>query len=131
MSMIKGIHHVALRCSGPGEFEKVLGFYRDLLGLETVRTWGQGEKAGAMLGAGGDIVEIFASGRKGEGVGSIEHFAFETDDVDLCTETVRKAGYVITTEPKDVTIASVPAYPIRCSFCSGPLGESIEFFQIY
>ncbi len=131
MSMISGIHHVALKCANYEEFEKTVGFYRDILGLELIRSWGQGEKAGAMLGAGNDIVELFASGKEAEGFGSINHFAFETADVDLCTETVRGAGYTITQEPKDVTISSVPPLPIRCSFCEGPLGESIEFFQIY
>lgn len=32
--MIKGIHHVALKCCGNEEFEKVVGFYRDVLGLK-------------------------------------------------------------------------------------------------
>ena len=134
-SLVQGIHHVALKCGDSAEFEKVISFYRDLLGLKVLRSWGQGAKAGIMLSAsgedGGDIIEIFASGKEAEGFGGINHFAFTAEEVDACLDTVRAAGYEITDEAHDVTIPSNPPLPIRCGFCSGPLGESIEFFHIY
>ena len=128
---ISGIHHVALKCAGPEEFAKAVQFYHELLGLDLIRSWGEGEDAGAMLGAGGDIVELFASGRAGEGFGDINHFAFDVEDVDAYTDLVRGNGFAVTQEPADVTIPSEPPLPIRCSFVAGPLGESIEFFHIY
>ena len=127
-SLICGIHHVALKCDGTAEFEKTLHFYQDVLGLEPVRSWGEGENAGAMLSTGDGLLEIFASGRKlPQGV--IRHFALRTERVDDCVAAVRDAGYPITVEPKEIVIASNPPFPARIAFCTGPVGEEIEFFQ--
>lgn len=127
-SLICGIHHVALKCDGTAEFEKTLHFYQDVLGLEPVRSWGEGENAGAMLSTGDGLLEIFASGRKLP-QGAIRHFALRTERVDDCVAAVRAAGYPITVEPKDIVIASNPPFPARIVFCTGPVGEEIEFFQ--
>ena len=127
-ALISGIHHVALKCSGTAEFEKTLDFYQNTLGLEPVRSWGEGETAAAMLSTGDGLLEIFASG-KPLPQGTIRHFALRTDRVDDCVAAVRKAGYAITAEPKDIVIASDPPFPARIAFCIGPVGEEIEFFQ--
>ena len=127
-SLICGIHHVALKCDGTAEFEKTLHFYQDDLGLEPVRSWGEGENAGAMLSTGDGLLEIFASGRKLP-QGAIRHFALRPERVDDCVAAVRAAGYPITVEPKDIVIASNPPFPARIAFCTGPVGEEIEFFQ--
>lgn len=127
-SLICGIHHVALKCDGTAEFEKTLHFYQDVLGLEPVRSWGEGENAGAMLSTGDGLLEIFASGKKLP-QGAIRHFALRTEQVDDCIAAVRAAGYPITVEPKDIVIASNPPFPARIAFCTGPVGEQIEFFQ--
>lgn len=127
-SLICGIHHVALKCDGTAEFEKTLHFYQNVLGLEPVRSWGKGENAGAMLSTGDGLLEIFASGKKLP-QGAIRHFALRTERVDDCIAAVRAAGYPITVEPKDIVIASNPPFPARIAFCTGPVGEQIEFFQ--
>ena len=127
-SLICGIHHVALKCDGTAEFEKTLHFYQDVLGLEPVRSWGEGENAGAMLSTGDGLLELFASGKKLP-QGAIRHFALRTERVDDCIAAVRAAGYPITVEPKDIVIASNPPFPARIAFCTGPVGEEIEFFQ--
>lgn len=127
-SLICGIHHVALKCGGTAEFEKTLHFYQDVLGLEPVRSWGEGENAGAMLSTGDGLLEIFASGEKLP-KGAIRHFALRTERVDDCVAAVRAAGYPITVESKDIVIASNPPFPARIAFCTGPVGEEIEFFQ--
>ena len=59
MSLIKGIHHVALRPTY-AQFEKAKTFYLDLLGLKVVRQWGD-EKYPCMMISGpcGEIVEFF------------------------------------------------------------------------
>ena len=41
---------------------------------------------------------------------------------------LRKAGYEVFVEPKDIEIQSDPKFPARIAFCRGPLGEEIEFF---
>ena len=42
MSLVKGIHHVCLKCSNEKEYEEVIHFYRDILGLSVARTWAEG-----------------------------------------------------------------------------------------
>lgn len=129
MGHITGIHHAALKCCGVEEFERTVGFYRDVLGLTVKRTWGEGTSAGAMLETGSGLMEIFANGERRLPQGAIRHLAFATDCVDDCIAAVKAAGYEVIVEPKDIVIASEPPYPARIAFCIGPVGEQIELFQ--
>ena len=124
MSLIKGIHHVSLKCCNEAEYKEEIAFYKDVLGLEAVRQW----DAGIMLDSGNGLIEIFNDGEASLSKGTIRHFAFATDDVDAVVEKVRKAGYEVFIKPKDIVIASEPEFPARIAFCKGPLGEEIEFF---
>ena len=123
--MIKGIHHVSMKCSNQEEYEKTIHFYKDILGLSVARSW----NAGIMLDTGSGLIEIFNDGEEELDKGVIRHFAFAVDDADRCIDTVRKAGYEVFVEPKDVVIVSNPPFPVRVAFCYGPLGEEIEFFE--
>lgn len=123
--MIKGIHHISMKCSSEELYQKVLEFYGQALQLPVLRTW----KTGIMFQAGNEIIEIFTDGVEELPQGVIRHFAFATDDVDKCVKAVRDTGYEILIEPKDIVIDSEPAFPARIAFCQGPLGEEIEFFQ--
>lgn len=123
--MIKGIHHVSMKCSNQEEYEKTIHFYKDILGLPVARSW----NAGIMLDTGSGLIEIFNDGEENLDKGVIRHFAFAVDDADRCIDAVRKAGYEVFVEPKDVVIASDPPFPARVAFCYGPLGEEIEFFE--
>lgn len=127
--MISGIHHVALRCNGVEEFEKAVHFYRDLLGLKVVKTWGGGDALCIMLDTGAGCMEIFSNGDKPMEQGMLLHVAFRTDNVDELVEKVRAEGYPIRIEPDDVVIPSDPPYPVRIAFCFGAAGEEVEFFQ--
>ena len=127
--MIKGVHHIALKCMGVEAFEETVQFYRDVLGLRVVRAWGEGEGSGIMLTTGDAMLEIFASGTDLPGQGAIRHFALATDDVDACVRAVEAAGYEVFIQPKDIVIASTPEFPARIAFCHGPVGEEFEFFQ--
>ena len=127
--MIKGVHHIALKCHGVEAFNKTIEFYRDVLGLQVVRTWGSGGNSGIMLTTGDAMLEIFANADDEPIGGAIRHFALATDDVDECVRAVEAAGYEILIRPKDIVIASVPAYPARIAFCRGPVNEEIEFFK--
>lgn len=132
MSQVKitGIHHVALKCQGVEHYEKTLHFYRDLLNLPVVRSWGAGEQAGIMLDTGAGLLEIFANAPDRLGAGALRHIAFAVEDTDACIETVRNAGYTVTMEPNDICISSDPPYPARIAFCIGPVGEEVEFFCV-
>lgn len=128
MALINGIHHIALRCADEVEFEKTVQFYQEILGCSFVRAWGEGAKRAVMLDTGAGLMEIFASGKLAENIGTVNHIAFASDDVDKAIEKVRAAGYQITAEPKNIVLASVPPQPARIAFCMGPMGEWIEFF---
>lgn len=129
MSLITGIHHAALKCSCQAEFQEAIAFYRDVLGLSLFRAWGEGDGAAVMFETGSGRIEIFASGCEGHDTGSVNHFALATNDTDACIEAVRKAGYKVTVEPKDVNIPGEPPMPVRLAFAVGPCGEVIEFFN--
>lgn len=122
--LIKGIHHVALKCASDSEFERVETFYGEILGLRVARRW----EGGVMFDTGSGVIEVFNAGDTRLPQGVIRHFALATDDVDACVRAVTEAGYEVFTEPRDVTIPSEPPFPIRMAFCHGPLGEEIEFF---
>ena len=123
--MIKGIHHVALKCCGKEEFDKTVSFYKDLLGLSVKRTW----PGAVMLDTGAGLLEIFDNADSPLPQGALRHIALATDNTDECIKTISNAGYTVTMQPSDVTIPSSPAYPVRIAFCLGPIGEEIEFFQ--
>lgn len=40
--MIKGLHHVSMKCASEEDFSRVLEFYRDILGLKEYRRWPEG-----------------------------------------------------------------------------------------
>ena len=124
-NLIKGIHHVSLKCSSEDEFDKTVEFYRDILGLGMLRSW----DTGIMFDTGAGIIEIFSNGEEKLDKGTIRHFALATDDVDACVKAVKAAGYEVFIEPKNIEIQSEPVFHARIAFCIGPVGEEIEFFE--
>ncbi len=125
--MFDGFHHVAMRVA---DFDAVVAFYRDGLGLPVAHAWGEGDKRAAMLSVGGGgYVEVFAGGAGAAGETPLLHLALRTDDVDGAVAKARAAGAEVTVEPKDVDIPAEPVFPVRIAFCKGPAGETIEFFH--
>lgn len=125
---IKGLHHAAIKLCGTEEYKKALAFYRDVLGLEVLREWGEGANSACMLGTGRGRVELFANAQSGLPQGNIRHLAFDVRDTDALCAAVSAAGYEVFDGPRDVMIPSDPPYPARIAFCRGPAGEEIEFF---
>lgn len=122
--LIKGIHHVSMKCETEEELVRVKEFYMDILGLKICREW----DGGLMLDTGNGLIEIFTNQAGEHQLGVIRHMALLTDDVDSIVIKVKEAGYEVFVEPNDVDIPANPVYPIRMAFCYGPLGEQIEFF---
>ena len=122
--IIKGIHHISMKCGSEEELYRVKEFYNTLLGLKICREWPDG----LMIDTGNGLIEIFTNAEGEHRVGAIRHVALLTDDVDGIIDKVKAAGYEVIVEPNDRMIPSEPAYPIRMAFCFGPLGEQIEFF---
>ena len=123
--MIKGIHHISMKCGTDAEFQKAKDFYLRVLGLKAVREW----PAGIMIDTGCGLIEIFSSGTGIREQGAIRHFALLTDDTDGLAERIREVGYDVFIAPNDRVIPSEPPFPLRMAFCTGPLGEQIELFQ--
>ena len=53
--MIKGIHHISMKCGTAEELAKVREFYIELLGLKVIREWAEG----MMIDTGNGLLEIF------------------------------------------------------------------------
>lgn len=124
--MIKGLHHVSLKCTKGEQYNKVVKFYNEVLGLSIVKTWGdENAPDGVMFDTGCGIIEVFSNRNDEPEYGIIRHFALAVDDADECVRVVKEAGYEVFVEPKDITV------PVnaRIAFCFGPLSEQIEFFQ--
>ena len=127
--LITALHHISMKCHKGNEYNKVVSFYTEGLGLQIVRTWGGAEPDGVMFDTGNGLIEIFANSDSEPELGIIRHFALSTDDVDSCVKAVKDAGYEVFIEPKDIVIHSEPPFKARMAFCFGPLSEQIEFFQ--
>ena len=129
MSLIQGIHHVALKPQKE-QFADVMQFYTELLKLKVVRQWGDEAYPCTMISTGDNsCLEVLPQleGAELPNEGKFAHLALATNDVDACVERVRGAGYPITIEPKDVELAGLEA---RIAFCTGACGETIEFFCV-
>ncbi|SFQ41019.1 glyoxylase I family protein [Lachnospiraceae bacterium XBB1006] len=124
--MIKGIHHISMKCNTQEEFFQVMVFYCEVLGLPIYREW----EAGIMIDTGNGYIEVFNNEANVMQRGTLRHFALATDDVDGMVKRVKDAGYEVFIEPNDRVIPSIPELPIRMAFCYGPLGEEIEFFCV-
>lgn len=129
---VTGLHHVAMRVA---DFDGVVAFYTEALGLTEAVRWGEGDSRAVLLDAGdAHYVEIFAGGSApaapGESAPPLLHVALASDDVDAAIERARAAGAEVTMEPKDVDIPSDPVLPVCIAFCRGPAGEVIEFFHV-
>lgn len=120
--MINGINHISMKCRGEEGLKKVLAFYVDLLGMKVVRKW----DGGLMIETGGGQIEIFTNLEGEPETGIIRHIALDVDDSAFYAEKCRAAGYQVFVEPKQIELGGQKAV---ISFCYGPLGEQIEFYQ--
>jgi glyoxylase I family protein len=129
MPSISGFHHTAIRST---QFDAVVAFYTEALGLRIKVTWGESPRRAAMIDAGdGNYVEVFErSEPASEAESALMHFALRTDDCAAMTERVRAAGAAITMEPKEVKLeTSAGVIPVKISFFKGPAGEVVELFE--
>ena len=122
--MIKGIHHISMKCKNDEEYQKVKFFYTETLKLSVFKECDYC----ILFDTGAGMIEIFKDGKEDLEKGMIRHFAFTVDDTDACAEKVKSDGYEVFVEPKDIQIGGDPSLKARIAFCRGPLGEEIEFF---
>ncbi len=129
-----GVHHIALQTR---DWEASLKLYRDVLGMTEVTRFTGGDGQTIMLLDAGDgcCLELFeptantptADTPTGPVNDPVTHIALTTTDAHAATERVRRAGYEITVEPKEVTLGSLE---VTLSFFRGPNGEVLEFFEV-
>ena len=122
--MIRGIHHISMKCGTAAELARVRAFYVDVLGMTVCRAWPEG----IMIDTGSGYIEVFTNGPGERAKGAIRHVALLADDVDEAAQRVRAAGYEVFVEPNDRAFDSAPPFAFRMAFCRGPLGEEIELF---
>ena len=134
-----GLHHISIQTV---DYAESVRFYRDVLGMPLRLAFNAGGRPFALLDMGdGSYIELQAPQVGGEApfppdspagarsaspAGALAHFALATSDVRAVIEKVRAAGCVVTTEPKEVMLHTLPA---TVAFFNGPSGESVELFQ--
>ncbi len=129
MSIVNGIHHVALAVNN---FEESYKFYTEGLGFTLYAKWGSPEKTIALLDMGnGEYIELFSNGTgKEEQDSRYIHLAFKVDDVEAAYNKAIAAGGKPHILPKSVPVNSVPTnIIINCAFVIAPGGEQVEFFR--
>lgn len=121
MAIHPGFHHVALRVPN---FDQALTFYTEGLGLTLRVQW---EGAAMLQLADGGHLELFAGTEPvPDTKNGYYHMAYKVDDVDGALARAAEYGATITIPAKDARIGDLD---IRCGFCQGPGGETIEFFK--
>lgn len=126
-----GSHHVAVQTR---DWDASLKLYCDVLGMELVSEFGSPERKIVLLDMGdGSHIELFQP--KADTPPAIPthsdpimHIALATTDTRAAIEHVRKAGYEITVEPKDLILGNLS---VTIAFFKGPNGEELEFFQTH
>ena len=74
--MIKGIHHISMKCSKGEQYNEVVKFYTEVLGMSIARTWGDAEAPdGIMFDTGNGLIEIFTNKEDEPEYSIIRHFA--------------------------------------------------------
>ena len=125
---VNGFHHAALKVK---DFEKTYDFYVNGLGFKEERQWEMedGNRAVMLDTGNNNYLEIF-EGRDFEvNNGAFLHLAFNSQDCSRDLEKARSAGAEVTMEPEAMDILSSPALSVKVAFCTGPDGETIEFFE--
>lgn len=125
---ILGIHHLAVQTH---DLEASLRLYRDLLGMRVVNDWSPPDRRIVLLAAGnGAHIELVAPvGAVRQAAGEsypLLHFALTTTATRAAIEEVRKAGYEISIEAKEVQLGESRAI---IAFFLGPNNERIELLQ--
>lgn len=126
----KGIHHVCLRVP---DLYQTADFYRNALDATLVVEWGKEgtEDHAFILDLGeGDFLEIFGSSTKWD-IGSWQHVAVWTDDIEASMEKAIAHGAVKVSDParSDIPTRSGEIVRMKYGFVRAPGGEVVEFIE--
>jgi catechol 2,3-dioxygenase-like lactoylglutathione lyase family enzyme len=144
--MIRGVHHVAI--STPN-LERIVAFYRDVVGAEVVYQggWSRGspiidrivglpnsEAKQAMLKLGNAYLEFFEyvsppGDLKDPGYGANDHgythFCLDVQDIDAEYERLTRGGMTFNCAPPNF-----PGSPIRATYGRDPDGNIVEIQEV-
>jgi glyoxylase I family protein len=125
-----GVHHITIQTR---DWEASLRLYLEVLGMQVAAEWGPENRRMMLIDVGdGSHLELIAPTANSPTVGSpaandpLVHIALATADAAASIEPVRRAGFEVTMEPKDVVLGDLSA---TVAFFKGPNDEVIEFFQ--
>lgn len=111
------------------DLDETIEFYTTKLGFEVAGIFHNGENRCAFLRYGHLTIETW-EGDPAPGItGAINHWAFNTPDIEAAWTNARELGLSI----KEHEIQSIPTFwdnGIRYFNVTGPNGETIEFCQI-
>ncbi len=126
-----GTHHIAIQAH---DWNASLKLYRDVLGMTEAAsfTGGDGQKIMLLDTGDGSHIELFEPSAEtitqdAPANHPVTHFALATSDARAATEHVRRAGYEVTVEPKELNLGGLE---VTIAFFKGPSGEVVEFFEV-
>ena len=90
--LIKGIHHLSLRCKDLEKYNETVHFYRDILGLEVFKEFEMNGSPVMMLNSGGGCIEVFADAKTEMPTGIIQHFALKLMMLKRVLKQLKKQG---------------------------------------
>lgn len=122
-------HHVALKVK---DFDKAVGFYKEVLGLKEKTSWDMDGNPAIMLEmADGGIVEIFGGGTDvSEESPRWLHLAVQVADVPGTYKKAIAYGAKKEREPEEVSIPGSNPMDVEIAFVYGMGGEIVEFFKV-
>lgn len=126
MTCLTGLHHVSLHVK---DIDAAEAFYRDILGFETVKS--VATESGTRLvfiKLGSLVLELTQPSdpaKRAQGIGSLQHVAINTTDIDQAVAELKAKGVVFQTDE----IIENELLNARLIFLDGPEGEMIELFE--
>ena len=111
------------------DLDETIAFYREKLGFELAGLYLNGENRCAFLRYGHLTIETWEGDEAPLTTGAINHWAFDTPDIEAAWENAKELGLEI----KESEIQSIPTFwakGIRYFNVWGPNRETIEFCEI-
>ncbi|RBP97572.1 glyoxalase/bleomycin resistance/extradiol dioxygenase family protein [Bifidobacterium aemilianum] len=111
------------------DLDETIRFYTEVMGFELAGLFHNGDNRCAFLRYGHLTVETWEGDPANMRDGAINHWAFDTPDIDAAFENAKRLGL----DFKDTEIQAIPTFwdkGIRYFNIYGPNHETIEFCQI-
>ena len=120
--MLRQLHSIVMAVD---DFEVSRAFYTDALALEQVGS----DENSIRVKIGPTTLELRADEPDAGSVDqpSVDHFAFNVDNIDQVVTAVRAAGFTVLSDP--LTVTAGPNAGARVVYTHDPDGVTLEFIQ--